>query len=203
MRPLTLALLGLLAACTGDEPALDSDTDLDTQAPDPTCDPPGPTSCDNPHASIRGEVRLADDAPEGSRQGRLYVALMHEWLGQGAAGGVPHTGVDLGQVDLTQGPVPFELDMCTGGIMWSEENCSYQLVAVVDTNGNQTATNIAPDPGELSGRVQDLSISCSQETDCLEVVVDCAGPDCVAFDDPTTACACAPESCGSEFVTCQ
>ena len=116
---------------------------------------------------------------------------------------MPHIGADLGEVDLDAGPIDFELDMCAGGSMWSEENCSYQLIAVIDTNGNQTSSNMVPDAGELAGRIASLDVSCHAETECLDLVIDCAGPDCVRFEDKTTACACDPDSCNSEYVTCR
>ena len=49
MRTLTttLTLLGLLTACTGDSVTPDGSDDTDVVSPDPTCDPPSATTCDN------------------------------------------------------------------------------------------------------------------------------------------------------------
>jgi hypothetical protein len=105
--------------------------------------------------------------------------------------------VDLGE------PVPFALDMCDEGVaMWTEENCTYGLVVILDQNGNQGWDNMLPDVGEAATRVPALRVSCDEEPPCLDIVLDCTdGPSCVTFG--AAGCGCEPSSCGSDFALCQ
>jgi hypothetical protein len=93
--------------------------------------------------------------------------------------------------------------MCDDGEMWSEENCDYGLLAVLDVNGNNfDGSTQLPDAGEPATRYAPLDLSCEGESPCLDIVLDCLdGASCVTFTPPRV-CACADESCGSDYALC-
>jgi hypothetical protein len=156
-----------------------------------------PSACGNPNSVVRGTATLAVEG--GPTVGNLLVLLNHEYLGGGADGGVPHTGVYWENVELANGPVPFEVDMCSNGEMWSEENCEFVLHVTLDLDADNTI-----DPGEPTGTTTALFLSCSAESPCLDITLDCTdGVACTAFADPPI-CGCAGngESCNSPIVAC-
>jgi len=132
------------------------------------------------------------------------VALMHRRYGHSEHGGHPHWLERIPNVDLAQ-PVPFQIDMCSGNAeMWSEENCEFNLIVVLDGNGNNTfeTLNVAPDPGEPAA-LKVVELSCRGTSPCLDVPLDCVdGVGCVAYEPPGD-CVCAPESCNSDSAICQ
>ena len=212
-----LSLL-LVAACgSGGDDDDDNDVGAADGSPDSTdgqpsepdgsvqlsCAAPAATQCGNDAARIRGHVRMAAGMTPDSTTGNLVIGLTHYRLGSGSTGGVYHTHTMVNGVDLAAGATrEFSLDMCTGGRMWSEENCEYQLIAILDLNGNNEAgTNMIPDPGELAGVIP-IELSCNGDSPCFDLVLDCVGPNCTTFADPG-GCSCAAQSCGSDFVTCQ
>jgi hypothetical protein len=155
------------------------------------------SACGNPNSIVRGTATLAVEG--GPTVGNLLVLLNHEYLGGGADGGVPHTGVYWTNVELANGPVPFEVDMCSNGEMWSEENCEFVLHVTLDLDADNTI-----DPGEPTGTTTALFLSCSAESPCLDITLDCTdGVTCTAFADPPI-CGCAGngESCNSPIVAC-
>jgi hypothetical protein len=205
-----LLLFALLAACGPAKVEIpDPETDDsatpggDDSSPPSGVDCPavGASLCGNEASMLRGTISLADGVAQDTR-GDLTVALMHEAYG-GAKGGGYHTHVVIPSVDLADGPVPFQLDMCASGAMWTEENCTYGLVVVLDQNGNnQGHANLVPDAGEPATRVADLTVSCGGESPCLDVVLDCVdGASCVSFAEQ--ACACSDETCPSDYALCQ
>ena len=133
--------------------------------------------------------------------GRLVVLLNHTELGAGAAGGVPHWGVEVDAVDLRAAPEEVQLDMCMNGEMWSEENCGYQLIVILDKNDNNGMSNALPDPGEPAMAIP-LELSCNGPPPCLDVELDCLdGSTCAAV--PEAVCTCElPRTCGSPIVAC-
>ena len=172
----------------------------DSAAYEPECADPGPSACGNEASILRGTVRLAPGLKPKNTTGDLYIALAHEAYAGGQGGGF-HWDTTVHDVDLSAGPVPFELDMCQGGEMWSEDNCSYGLVVVLDANGNNGAHWFLPDEGEPSTRVPGLTVSCTGESPCLDVVLDCVdGDTCVTFAEQ--ACQCADETCNSDYALC-
>lgn len=186
-------------ATTEDDGASSSTAAVDeTTAGTAECAPPvTPSACGNPNSVVRGMATLA--VPDGPTAGNLLVLLNHEYLGGGADGGVPHTGVFWTDVELGNGPVPFEVDMCSNGEMWSEENCEFVLHVTLDLDADNTI-----DPGEPTGTATGLWLSCTAEGPCLDITMDCTdGVACTAFDDPPI-CGCVDtgESCNSPIVTC-
>lgn len=92
--------------------------------------------------------------------------------------------------------------------MWSEHNCGYALIGVLDENGNNVFdpttfnANPVPDPGELAFRV-DLELRCDDPTShCIDAVLDCQGPSCAAGGDQGV-CLCEPSECQSIASGCQ
>lgn len=212
-----LSLL-LVAACGGGDDDDDNDdvgaADGSPNSPDGqpgepdgsvqlSCAAPAATQCGNNAARIRGHVRMASSLTPDSTSGNLVIGLAHYRLGSGSTGGVYHTHTVVNGVDLAAGATrEFSLDMCTGGAMWSEDNCEYRLIAILDQNGNNEAGgNMIPDPGEPVGVIP-IELSCTGESPCVDLVLDCMGASCAAFTDPG-ACTCATQGCGSDFVTCQ
>jgi hypothetical protein len=145
-------------------------------------------------------VQLGADVDDDGT-GNLVVLLNHTQLGAGATGGVYHWSVQQDAVDLVAAPVEVQLDMCSNGEMWSEENCGYQLIVILDKNGNNGAANAVPDPGEPA-RAIPLDMSCKGPPPCFDVELDCVdGATCVAV--PDDLCGCNPtNTCGSPIVAC-
>jgi hypothetical protein len=121
-------------------------------------------------------------------------------------GGHPHAFKFIASPDVTKGEIPFEIDMCElGTAMWTEDDCDFNLVLILDKNGNNTADpisiNMVPDQGELS-KMTVVQFHCGGTSACLDVTLDCAnGQACVTYDSPG-ACKCAAKSCDSDAITC-
>jgi len=182
-----------------------------------SCPAPAPSQCQTPGTAhpgsvVRGVAQLAPGFhPSAGTKGDLVMYLTHEYEGNGAYGGVFHAVDLVPNVDLSAGPVPFQIDMCHNDIaMYSEDDCAFNLIVILDTNGNNYDPdpnnfnpNVIPDVGEAASR-QVVSVSCQGESQCLSTVLGCAdGQSCIAFTDPTAACTCAPSTCNSDLVLCQ
>jgi hypothetical protein len=184
-----LALAGLLLlACRGKSPA-DSGgpaptVDTGTPAPPITCDPPAGSACGDEAAVVRAVVSAG---LEGPTSGDLVIYLTHLDLGQESDGGYYHTSVVYPAVELADGPLPIAVDMCEGGEMWPTDYGAYNLVAILDRDGDNDpagfASNRLPDAGEPSARVSPVELNEGGESPCFDaVVLDCLdGPDCVAY----------------------
>jgi hypothetical protein len=137
--------------------------------------------------------------PAAGTKGDLVMFLTHVYEGSGAQGGVFHAEDHVSNVDLSNGPVPFQIDMCHNDIaMYSEDDCAFNLIVMLDTNGNNSGTsNMVPDVGEAASR-QVINVSCFGDSQCLgTVTLGCSdGLSCVAFTDPTA-------SCNSDLRLCQ
>lgn len=201
-----MTLILALAACSGGKDevslpsAVDSDAPTTPSATGPRCDKGMKSGCDSQRSIVRGAVRLADGL-DGPTTGDLYLALTHD-LYDGQLGGGYHTHTVMRDVDLGE-PVEFAIDMCADGAdMWSEDNCGYGLVVVLDQDGDQDGDKILPDPGEPATRVGDLWLSCAEEPPCLDVVLDCVdGESCARFTEPAS-CECAEPACPSIVALC-
>lgn len=206
-RGALLALCALALSC-GETPA----TDDDDAAPLPfvaecSAIEVAQTLCTthpgNPGAYLRGQVALSDEllATLEDTTGDLQIILTHSNLGGAEAGGFLHTATSVSNVDLADGPVDFAFDMCAGGEMFSEENCAYNVIAILDQNGNNGPNDYVPDEGEPAFRLGEVWVSCETASPCLTLELDCtAGADCVAYEDPGN-CAC-DGGCNSNIVTC-
>jgi len=175
----------------------------------PACAAPSASHCATPNEGsvVRGVARLAPGfTPPMGTKGRLTIGMMHARFGEEATGGHPHWYKTINDVDLANGPVPFDIDMCDGNNeMWSEDNCEFNIIVVLDTNKNNgpqaTKLNMVPDVGE-AGWHQIMNISCNTESPCLDVRFDCTdGASCINYE-PLGACKCAPEACNPAVATC-
>jgi hypothetical protein len=208
-RP-TLSILLLLGACApgdvAEKPdAADTSTAPDSDASEEVAWPaPGESACGNPASRIQIAVTVPN-APAAT--GDIVVALLHRRMGSPEDGGHPHylwTFEDQ-PLDATV-PTVVEVDMCDGNaIMWSEENCEYNLVVLVDgdgDNGLRGARRAVPDTGEPTS-VQVFEQSCHHDGSYrFELSLDCVdGEACVAYE-AAPECACAEPACDSEAAIC-
>jgi hypothetical protein len=218
MARLAMALLGLaLAACSGDKNGeSSSQDDSQTKVPDDSdsktggdgCVSPGASKCDNPGSILRGYVAKDPDSIVTGWSGNLWVFLTHNWPSQGELGGEVKVSVLYEDVDLEDGkPFPFEIDMCDGafGSMWSEDACEYNLELLLDKNLNATPENRLPDENEPAHKVENVFISCEDDSQCLgTILLDCRrGSPCFTFDNADVKlCDCAASTCNSDYQHC-
>lgn len=182
------------------------------------CGAPAPSKCKpaNPGSVIRGiahfdPAKYAAGGPDGGAIApRLAIFLAHRQYAEvpeHALGGHPHGHKTMENVDVTSGEIPFAIDLCELGVaMWSEDNCDFNLILILDKDGNNEASlasiNMVPDQGELSKSTV-VQVSCRGTSACMDITLDCAeGQKCVNYDTPST-CACAAESCNSDAITCK
>jgi hypothetical protein len=205
MPRLTSFLCLCLLGCHQRSPVGSHDAAPPDMAPQLTCGAPKASACSNPASVVRGMVRLGPGVVPTSTAGQLVVALTHYREGEGSFGGYPHAGITIPTIDLAKGPVPFQVDMCSNGEMWSEDNCEYNLIVILDTNKNNGFDQLLPDPGEAATRIGNVLLSCTGESQCMDVVLDCtAGASCTQYFDPMPVgyCKCAMPGCKSQIIEC-
>jgi hypothetical protein len=207
MKVRAAVLLSLLG-CAEEEPVeLEPSESVTSTTPTPADPWPrsGRSQCDN-KASI---VQLAVTVPvEAEGTGDLVVALMHRRYGQPEDGGHPHWlwRFDEQPLSATE-PTYVNVDMCDGNaVMWSEENCEYNLIVLVDGNDNNglTGDRVArPDPGEPAILLP-YEQSCHHEGPYrFELALDCLDGDACVTYAPEPACECAETACDSESAICK
>jgi hypothetical protein len=222
MKYFALALLALggcsaPAETSAPQVAADTGTAADVEQPDTapavTCAPPPPSMCKTPNEGsvIRGVARFDPSVvPEGATA-NLALFLHHRIVVRSAEtkiGGHPHAYKYLKNVDTSAGAVPFSIDLCQlGTAMWSEENCGFNLVVMLDLNGTNNPakgmSSMTPEAGEVVAIVP-LDISCHTKSPCLDVELKCKdGEACTTFV-PTemSACKCAASTCPSDDKLC-
>lgn len=134
--------------------------------------------------------------------------MMHAAMGDPEDAGHPHFLWTFPDVDLSE-PVPFRVDMCDGNaVMWSEENCGFNLIALLDTNGNNGLSGPAmfhPDVGEPTGLVPLFDLSCHADgPTCLGTLeLTCTDGGACLHTEPPGDCVCAEDSCDSEAAICE
>lgn len=182
-----------------------------------TCGAGAPSKCRPANAAsvLRGIAHFDPAKFSGGPDGgdavpRLAIFLAHRQYAQipeHALGGHPHADKIMENIDVTKGEIHFAIDLCEHGVaMWTEDNCDFNLILILDKNGNNgpdlTSINMVPDKGELS-KMTTVQFSCRGTSACMDINLDCAdGQRCVNYDTPST-CACAAESCNSDSVTCR
>ncbi len=224
-----VSLVGLCGACSStsaapaapivSSPDVDAGTDASTAMVVPDkCGTAPPSKCmpGNAASVIRGiahfdPAKLASGGPDGGGIApQLSIFLAHRQYAQKpeyALGGHPHAYRVMQNLNLTKGEIPFSIDMCElGTAMWSEDNCDFNLILILDKDGNNVADalsiNQVPDQGELS-KMTVVQLSCRGTSACMDITLDCVdGQPCVNYDTPGT-CACAAETCNSDSVTCK
>jgi hypothetical protein len=218
MERLGMALFGVaLAACSGDKNGEsqnqdDSQTkvtdDSDTKTGGDGCVSPGASTCGNAGSIIRGYVAKDPSSTVSGWSGNLWVFLTHYWPTMGELGGEVKASKLYENVDLEDGePFAFEIDMCDGafGAMWSEDNCGYNLELLLDKNGNATPENRLPDDLEPAHKVENVLISCEDDSQCTgTLLLDCKrGAPCFQFENKDIPdCECAASTCNSDYYNC-
>lgn len=180
-----------------------------------TCDPPPNSKCkeSNPGSVVRGVIRFDPGRIGDVTKSGVALFLRHPWTlrkGENTIGGRLHANVYLKDQDLTTGSIPFTIDMCEyGTAMWSEENGDFNLVAILDYNGdnNIDTTTLGeipaqtPTMGELTGMTQ-VRVSCHADSPCVTIQADCdKGAECTTFT-PFTKVKCDPNTCPSDDSFC-
>lgn len=163
------------------------------------------SKCGNQASIIQGRVTI----PQGLQKpnGTLVAALLHKRHGNPAVGGHPHWMWRLEDSDLGGGSATFAIDMCDGNaVMWSEENCEYNLVLMVDYNNNNGISGgrqWVPDANEPTV-LHTFDLSCHSEgPTCLDLQLECTdGEACLQIESPES-CECASNSCESPSAICR
>jgi hypothetical protein len=130
-----------------------------------TCGAGAPSKCRPANAAsvIRGvahfdPAKFAGGPDGGDAVPRLAIFLAHRQyalIPEHALGGHPHADEIMENIDVTKGEIRFAIDLCEHGVaMWTEDNCDFNLILILDKNGNKgpdlTSINMVPDKGELS-----------------------------------------------------
>jgi len=187
------------------ETSSDGGADSSSGEPSPACEATGDSVCGNPASLIHGAVRL----PAGMEpaEGDLVIELMHRRYGSPANGGHPHQIWRQPNVTVSADAlVEFDVDMCDANAsMWSEENCEYNLIVILDRNSDTALApdSLAPDVDDPTA-VEVFNLSChATGPTCFELELSClGGAACVTYEAPP-ACECAADSCASEAAICQ
>jgi hypothetical protein len=165
----------------------------------------------NPGSVIRGVVHFDKAHYASGKKPTLRVFLHHQWTllkGEEKHGGHPHAYTSSTDVDLDAGLARFTLDLCElGTAMWSEENCGFNLVVILDEDGNndpdvEGMLALVPHAGELVKMVP-LEVSCHAASPCLDITADCADGDACTTYTPITSCKCSPDACPSDDAYCK
>ncbi len=166
----------------------------------------------NPGSVVRGVASFDASHFKPGQKVSLALFLQHQfpYLGNQelTTGGHPHAYKYLPDVDVSKGQVAFSIDLCElGTAMWSEENCGFNLVAMLDENGSNDVDTVGEpgfhaDPGELV-KMAPLTISCHAASPCLTLTLDCtSGETCTTYPAPAK-CTCAADHCPSDSAICK
>jgi hypothetical protein len=219
-KPVAASLLLLSAACSSppDQNAQDAATPdvapADVAVQQLACVTPVPTSkCTSPTPSsvIRGVVTFDPTHFSDGQNVNLALYLYHQWTmapNEATIGGHPHAYKYIKGVDVTTGQLAFDIDLCELGVaMYSEENCGFNLVVMLDENNDNDPARgeyaLTPTKGELV-KLTPLDVSCHGDSQCLQITADCTdGTKCTTFTPITMeSCVCASNKCPSESVVC-
>jgi len=164
----------------------------------------------NPGSVVRGLVKFDPAHYAGKSKPTLRVFMHHQFVmraDEGKTGGHPHAFVSSDDVDMDKGVAKFSIDLCElGTAMYSEENCGFNIIALLDENGNNDPDTkgepaFIPDKGELM-KMTPVNVSCKTASQCLEIVADCAdGSTCTTYT-PVTTCKCSANKCPSDDKIC-
>jgi hypothetical protein len=225
MTRLACFVLGLLAVgCSSSTPSgMDSGPsdsgvlpdDAGMEASDDTglidkCAPAPTTSkCMNPSSWVRGIAKFDPTHFAAGAKPTLRIALRHGFIidnGEDQIGGRLHAFTSKRIMDASTGEFPFSIDMCMfGTAMWSEENSAFNLVLILDENGNNDVAaggSATPDPGELV-KLMKVEVSCNAPSPCVEAQLDCSTGSACTTIVPLTSCTKKMPGCNSESVYCQ
>jgi hypothetical protein len=214
----------------GDD-ASTADASDEPTAPDAAIDPhvpdAGPVSCSaptaasgcsdgNPDSWVFGIARFNPQLVPSGAKPVLRLALRHRFLvypTENVIGGRLHVNLNVSVKDVASGQVAFSLDMCgLGTAMWSEENDKFNLVGILDFNGNNdldtaqtqadSETRGKPDLGEPTTLVANLDVSCHQAGSCIDMRLECIDGTACTTITPITSCKKTTPACQSDSVFC-
>jgi hypothetical protein len=222
-KPVLVAALSVCAfGCSSSAPDSTSDAgsdanvvDVQLEASQLECVSPVPTSkCNpqNPGSVVRGVLTFDPTHFSDGENVNLAMFLYHQWImepGENQIGGHPHAYKYVKGVDVTTGQLQFDIDLCELGVaMYSEENCAFNLVVMLDENGDNDPdargeSALTPTKGELV-KLMSLDVSCHGDSQCVAVTADCTGGvACTTFTPiAMSSCICAADSCPSQSVIC-
>lgn len=167
---------------------------------------PKKAKCGNNGAWVRGVAHF-DPAKVSAAKPVLRVVLRHSFVlvdGEEKIGGRLHGWTSVPITDPSKGEVPFAIDMSALATMWSEENGAFHVVLIIDEDDNNDLDNAGslaeslvigtPGANELA-KIVDVEVSCHAEAACLDVNIDCTGPDCTTIE-PMAKCTAKKPGCG-------
>jgi len=179
-----------------------------------TCADPPASKCSPKNAGsvVRGVVSFDPSHFSPGQKVNLAIWLYHQIVmspDEAANGGHPHAFKYVKDVDVTAGQLQFDIDLCElGTAMYSEEDCGFNLVVMLDENGNNDpdangAAAMKATVGELV-KMTPLNISCHTDSQCLSIVADCTEGSVCTTETPLeiSQCKCAADSCPSDSIIC-
>lgn len=203
-------------------PATETPAPPDATEPPASEPPAGPSSCAAPpskstcgeSAWVRGVAHFDPAKLKAGSKPVLRVALRHGFVmvhGEETIGGRLHGYVSVPVKDPSKGEQAFAIDMCDFGTsMWSEENGAFNLVVIIDENGDndldeatsnmEAITMGTPSKGELV-KMASLDVSCTGKSACLDMKIDCTGASCLTIK-PVESCAKKLPGCNSDSAFC-
>jgi hypothetical protein len=138
---------------------------------------------------------------------RAEVAVATVTAKESSQGGHPHAYKTFVVKDVAKGEVSFALDMCElGTAMYSEENCGFNLVVMLDEDGSNDpdangTTAMIPQNGELV-KMTPIDVSCHKPSPCMTIQADCAGGDSCTTFAALKVCKCGAQTCTSDDTIC-
>lgn len=179
------------------------------------CAPTPPSKCTpaEPGSVVRGVITFDPTHFPAGENVNLAIFLFHQWVldpSEAQTGGHAHAYKYVKGVDVTTGQLTFDIDLCEiGPAMYSEENCTFNLVVMLDETGKNNpdvygASSVVVSKGELV-KMTPLSISCHGDSQCLPITADCStGLTCTTYTPISmSSCICAADSCPSQSTICQ
>lgn len=188
--------------------------DVAIEAAQTECAPAPASKCSPQEAGsvVRGVVTFDTSRYHAGQKVNLAVFLYHQWTfdsSEATIGGHPHAYEYIKNIDVTAGKVAFSIDDCELGVaMYSEENGPFNLVVMLDENGDNDPSvgesALTPTKGELV-KMTPLSISCHGDSQCLSITADCVdGTACTTYTPiAMSSVVCAADSCPSQSSVCQ
>jgi hypothetical protein len=175
-------------------------------APASKCSPAAPGSV------VRGALTFDASHFSAGQNVNLAIFLFHQWTvdsSEAVTGGHPHAYKYVKNVDVSTGQLTFDIDLCElGPAMYSEENCGFNLVVMLDDTQKNNPDVYGPNAflprqGELVKLTQ-LNVSCMGDSQCLTISADCtAGQACTTYTPITmSSCVCSTQHCPSTSVVC-
>jgi hypothetical protein len=197
----------------GDPPATEEkDASSEPSQPADACGTVPKSLCTPANAGsvIRGIVKF-DPAHYAAKKAPSLVVFLHHQITvsakESSQGGHPHAYKTVPVKDVAKGEASFAIDMCElGTAMYSEENCGFNLVVMLDEDGSNDpdangATAMIAQKGELV-KMTPIDISCHKPSPCMTIAADCADGDTCTTFTALKACKCAAQTCTSDDTIC-